>query len=178
MNVRNRHVRAVASGAVGLVLAAGLANGAFAQTAAPHAASVVAGTCASPGAATAKLANLSSSANPGSPAASGLSPASAPVIPVETSVTTLAMSLASLVDGTHAITINQGSATLACGNLGAQAGGDVVVGLASANRSAYSGIAWLHASGDQTQVTLFVSQNSAASGRGGEGEGGEGESEG
>lgn len=176
MNVRDRSVRAVVAAALGLICAAGLMNGAFAQAAAPHAASIVSGACASPGASAAKLANLSLSANAGSPTAGGLSPSTAPVIPVETSVTTIPMNLASLVDGAHAITINQGSAVLACGNLGSHGGGDVVVGLAGANRSAYSGIAWLHSSGDQTQVTLFVSHNiaSSGSGEGGESDGGEG----
>lgn len=175
MNLRYHTSRTVAAGAFGLVCAVGLVNGAFAQAASPHAAAVVAGTCASPGASAAKLANLSLSSNGGTPAG-GLSPAAAPVIPVETSVTTLPMNLASLVDGAHAITINQGSTPLVCGNVGGQGSGDVVIGLASANRSAYSGIAWLHAAGDQTQVTLFLSQNIAASGggEGGESEGGEG----
>jgi len=170
-------VRRIVASAAGVACALALLGGTLAQSSAGLPASIIAGNCASPGAVAAPLANLSASA-PGvsTPAAAGLAPAGAAVIPVQTSVTTLAMKLTDLVDGGHAISVSLGGAqtVAACGNLGAQPNsGDVVVGLAGASGSRYSGIAWLHPVGDQTQVTVFLAQNPSGSGeQGGESDAG------
>jgi len=86
------------------------------------------------------------------------------------------MKLVTLLDGAHAVSVGQSTskstAVAACGNLGVGGGStDVVVGLAGAKGSRLSGIAWLHAAGDQTQVTVFVDQS--VSGAGEQGSGGE-----
>jgi hypothetical protein len=170
--------RALAAAGFGLVCGLALLNGTLAQAAPGLTASIVSGSCASPGAVAATLANVGSAAPGGStPAAAGLSPASAAVIPVQTSVTMVPIKLTDLVDGDHAVTVagsgGQATGPAACGNLGSQSGGgDVVVGLAGSNGSNDSGIVWLHPSGDQTQVTVFLAQNPTGSG------GHEGESEG
>ncbi len=84
------------------------------------------------------------------------------------------MKLVTLLDGAHAVSVSQtaskSTAVAACGNLGAGST-DVVVALAAAKGSRLSGIAWLHAAGDQTQVTVFVDQS--VSGAGEQGSGGE-----
>jgi hypothetical protein len=170
--------RSIAAAGFGLACGLALLNGTLAQAAPGRSASIISGSCASPGAVAASLANVGSAA-PGSstPGAAGLSPASAAVIPVQTSVTMVPMKLAELVDGSHAVTVAgsgaQAAGPAACGNLGSQTGGgDVVVGLAGSNGSNDSGIAWLHPSGDQTQITVFLAENPAGSGgRGGESEG-------
>ena len=129
-------IRALAAAGFGLVCGLALLNGTLAQAAPGRSASIISGSCASPGAAAASLANVGSAAPGGStPGAAGLSPASAAVIPVQTSVTMVPMKLADLVDGAHAVTVagsgGQATGPAACGNLGSQSGGgDVVVGLA------------------------------------------------
>ena len=147
-----------------------LLGGTLAQSSPGLPTSIIAGSCSQPGAVAAPLANAGVPAAPNStPAAAGLSPASAAVIPVQTSVTTVPIKLAALLDGAHAISVGQSTskstAVAACGNLGAGNGSaDVIVGLAGGKGSRYSGIAWLHATGDQTQVTVFVDQSASGAG--------------
>lgn len=164
-------------GVLGAACALTLLGGASAQSAATLPASIIAGSCASPGASAATLANLGVAAlGSSTPAAGGLSPAGAAVIPVVTSVTTVPMKLADIVDGAHAVSVSlagaQSGTVAACGNLGSNVNnGDVVVGLAGTRGSRYSGIAWLHDSGGQTQVTVFLAQNANPTSQGGENEG-------
>ena len=171
-------MRRILRGVLGIACSLALLGSALAQADSSLPASIVAGTCAAPGAVTVPLANTAlPAAGDTTPTASGLAPGGAAVIPVQTSVTTVSMKLADLVDGAHAVMVaqsgTQSAAAATCGNLGAQAGGgDVVVGLAAARGSRYSGIAWLHANGDQTQVTVFVAQNPSGSGEQGEGDAG------
>jgi hypothetical protein len=178
MNGPGGPLRRAAAGAIGLACGLALLGATLAQSSTGLPASLISGSCAQPGAVAAPLANAGLTVTEKTtPAAGGLSPSSAPVIPVMTSVTTVSMKLSDLLDGAHAISVAQGVAqpnsAAVCGNLGKGSGGaDTIVGLASAQGSRYAGIAWLHPVGDQTQVTVFVEQNIAGSGGGGENDNG------
>lgn len=77
---------------------------------------------------------------------------------VQTSFTTIDVSLAELIAGGYAIAVDDGGTIVACGDVSGPPGNDVFLGLRERNASGYSGIAWLHARGDQTQVSLFLAR--------------------
>ena len=157
MKPDGRTVRRLIMGVIGLASGLALMGGTLAQAGPSLSASIIEGSCATPGVVAAPLTDLASAPS----STSGRGAASAAVIPVETSVTTVAMKLADLTDGAHAVDVSLG---LACGNLGSQATtGDVVVGLAGDTGSPSSGIVVLHAAGDQTQVTVYLTGNPSGS---------------
>jgi hypothetical protein len=75
---------------------------------------------------------------------------------VQTSFTTIDVSLAELIAGGYAIAVNDGATVVACGDVAGPSGNDVFLGLREQNAAGYSGIAWLHARGNQTQVSIFL----------------------
>lgn len=93
----------------------------------------------------------------------------ASAIPVEESVTTVDAALPDLRSGGYAINIHRSvediGTYIACGNLTRTSDGDtLVVGLGELNDSGHSGIAILTASGNQTEVHLYLTEGLAASG--------------
>lgn len=91
-----------------------------------------------------------------------------PAIPVEISATTIAAKLADLLAQPYEIDVHEvkelgeaaGTAPIACGDLGGQPTGDVLaVGIREVNGSGFSGIALLQATGDQTNVTLYMAHD-------------------
>jgi plastocyanin len=85
-------------------------------------------------------------------------------IPVERSQTTVDATLEDLRTGGYAINIHQSvediGTYIACGNLSGASddSGDLVVGLGELNDSAHSGIAILHANGEQTDVNVYLTE--------------------
>ena len=90
-------------------------------------------------------------------------------IGVEISDTMVDAGLADLLQGDHAINIHESAAdigtSIACGDLGGEVlsggdgnGGTLVVGLREVNGSGHSGIAVLLEQGNQTEVTIFLSE--------------------
>jgi plastocyanin len=85
---------------------------------------------------------------------------------VKESETTLPVSLADLIGGTHAIAVRAGSdpesGIVACGAvLGEPLEGELVVGLAESDGSGYVGFARLSEEGGQTTVTIYLSHDLA-----------------
>jgi hypothetical protein len=170
--------RWLAPAVLGVAVGLGLVRGTLAQTPPGHPSSIVSGTCDKLGAATVQLGDVgSSSLDPNAPPPSGLTPDTGVTIPVEIGITTVPTPLADLVATDTALTVASSAATstdlIACGNLGTSlAGSDLVVGLQAVNGSNSSGIAWLHADGNQTRVTVFLTQGvSSGSGDRNENEG-------
>lgn len=82
---------------------------------------------------------------------------------VATSFTTVEATLTDLVDDPHAIAVlGDDGALIACGEIGSgSASGNRYLGLREENDSGYVGVAWLFGEGEQTQVSLFLSQGLA-----------------
>ncbi len=99
-------------------------------------------------------------------------------IGVETSTTTVDVPLAELAGGGYAINVHQSTAHIetyiACGDLGgsvaagpgADAGDQLAIGLRERSGSGYSGVAVLTATGDKTEVTLYLAQGLAGNAEG------------
>lgn len=87
-------------------------------------------------------------------------------IPVAVATTEVAVPLADIVGGGHALNVHNPENLddyLACGNIGGVADerGDLFVGLNEVEGSGYSGIAWLHDNGVSTTVVVFLSDPAA-----------------
>jgi hypothetical protein len=73
-----------------------------------------------------------------------------------------------LAGGGYAVLVSRDGDAVACGD-GTGAGDDVFIALTSRGTDGYGGIAWLHADGDQTRVSLFVGKNLGGAGEDGGG---------
>ena len=87
-------------------------------------------------------------------------------IPVAVATTEVAVALADIVAGGHALNVQHPDGpgiSVACGNVGGVADerGDLFVGLAPVEDSGFSGVAWLHDNGGSTTVVVFLSHPSA-----------------
>jgi hypothetical protein len=155
---------------LGVVVGLGLVSGTLAQAPPGHPSAIVSGTCDNLGAVTVQLGDVgASSLSPNASPPSGLTSDTGVTIPVDIGVTTVPTPLTDLVATDTALTVASSAAAstdlIACGNLGTTlTGSDLVVGLQAVNGSNSSGIAWLHADGDQTQVTVFLAQGLSSGG--------------
>ena len=174
MHKSNRRAAFLGSFVVALLVVLGLAAGfggssARAQGMASHPAHVHEGLCPAPGKVVYPLTDVSSamSAN-GTPMATGDMMGAASAIPVESSVTKIAVKLADIADGNHAIVVHESMANIGnyivCGDIGGTMMGasDLAIGLGTLNSSGYSGVAWLHDNGDgSTNVSIFLTSTGA-----------------
>jgi hypothetical protein len=86
---------------------------------------------------------------------------SASAIPVLSSVTTVDMSLSDILNGEHAVNVQESAENIgtyvACGDIGGTMSGqtDLLFGMAPLNNSGLSGVASLHDNGDGT-TTVYV----------------------
>lgn len=90
----------------------------------------------------------------------------ASAIPIETSVTTVDVTLDDLLAEEYAINVHESPENaenyIACGDIGGMMMGDnLVIGLAELNDSNSVGVAMLEPDGDQTIVTLFLTDQEA-----------------
>jgi hypothetical protein len=74
-----------------------------------------------------------------------------------TSFTTIDLAVDEVTGGGYAVVVGEADAPAACGDL-TGAGEDVFAAVPEANGSGLAGIAWLHALGDQTRVSLFAGE--------------------
>jgi hypothetical protein len=110
-------------------------------------ATVIEGTCSSPGDAVGTLGELR--ARDGGE--------------VLVSLTTVDVSLGDLLADDHAVVLNLADSVIACGAVGGS-GNDVYVGVASTADAGWGGVAWLHARDARTQVSLFVARGLSGAG--------------
>ncbi len=87
-------------------------------------------------------------------------------IPVAIATTEVAVSLADIVAGGHALNVHDAadpSIYIACGNVGGipDERGDMFIGLGEQNDSGYTGVAWLHENGTSTTVVVFLAHPAA-----------------
>ncbi len=87
-------------------------------------------------------------------------------IPVAVATTEVAVGLAEIIAGGHALNVHDAadpSVYIACGNVGGvpDERGDLFIGLGEDQDSGYSGVAWLHDNGGSTTVVVFLSHPSA-----------------
>jgi hypothetical protein len=87
-------------------------------------------------------------------------------IPVAVATTEVAVPLADILAGGHALNVHNPENLddyVACGNIGGVADerGDLFVGLDDVDGSGYSGVAWLHDNGASTTVVVFLSDPAA-----------------
>jgi hypothetical protein len=87
-------------------------------------------------------------------------------IPVAVATTEVAVPLADIVAGKHAINVHDAadpSVYIACGNVGGvpDERGDLFVGLGEQEGSGYMGAAWLHDNGSSTTVVVFLTHPAA-----------------
>ena len=168
-----RTTRVLSIGATAVLVGAALAGSAVsAQEAsmAAHPAHIHAGTCPTPGNVVAELGAVSGQfLVDGTASASAESIGQATAVPVEASITTVALPLADIAAGGHAIVVHKSldemGVYILCGDIGGHTIGsaDLPIGLAALNDSGYSGIAWLHDNGDgSTAVNLFATRAPAA----------------
>ncbi|MGH2532926.1 MAG: cupredoxin domain-containing protein [Thermomicrobiales bacterium] len=141
------------------ILAPGTAPSAAFPEAPSHPAHIHAGSCASLGEVVAPLEETGSGLKVGEKAGdwAGAETAS----PVAASVTMVAMPLAQILAGAHAINVHLSEQEMgtyvACGDIGGQMlGDDLLVGLQPLNGAGDAGVAVLHADGEQTVVTLYT----------------------
>jgi len=85
------------------------------------------------------------------------------IYPIDISVTTVDAKLSDIANGDTAINVHESADEIAnyiaCGNIGGMMIGDnLVIGLETLNDSGYSGVAVLTATGDQTQVTVYIGE--------------------
>jgi hypothetical protein len=92
-------------------------------------------------------------------------------IPVAVATTEVAVPLADIVAGGHAINIEQPNPddpenSVACGNIGGviDENGDLFVGLGGEDASAHSGVIWLHDNGASTTIVVFLAHPDEAAG--------------
>jgi plastocyanin len=88
------------------------------------------------------------------------------IYPVEESVTTVDAKLSAIADGNHALNVHESKDQIqnyiACGNIGGTLYGETLtIGLEQLNDSGYTGVAVLQAKGDQTVVTVYLSEGLA-----------------
>ncbi len=112
------------------------------------------------------LANLVFPANEQAEAATPVTGNEARAIPVAVANTVVPMSLTDIIDGDHAINVHSDvdiAIYIACGSvLGTpDPDGNLFIGLSEQNVSGFSGIAWLQSQGEETSVTVFLSDNNA-----------------
>ncbi len=177
--VRQRSVVVVLGGllaVLGLVLATGLSGSAQDATPATggglaHPAHIHTGTCDELGDVVLPLTDIAIGTMSGTPAAGDGAIGAQTAIAVETSETEVAETLENIAQGGHAINIHLSNEEIgtyiACGDIGGvvttgTAMGDVLaIGLQEVDDSGYSGVATLQAWGEQTLVTIFLTQNVA-----------------
>jgi hypothetical protein len=80
-----------------------------------------------------------------------------------TSFTIIDVAIDELTSGGHAVVVGDADAPVACGEIAGQ-GNDVYVAVPSVSDEALSGVAWLHARDDRTQVSLFVGERLSGAG--------------
>jgi len=90
-------------------------------------------------------------------------------IPAAVATTEVAVPLADIVAGKHAINVHDAadpSLYIACGNVGGvpDERGDLFIGLGEQNDSGYTGAAWLHDNGSSTTVVVFLTHPAAQPG--------------
>ena len=92
-------------------------------------------------------------------------------IPIAVATTEVAIPLADIVAGKHAISIERPNPDdpedpVACGNIGGvvDENGDLFVGLGEANESTHSGVVWLHDNGASTTIVVFLAHPEEAAG--------------
>ncbi len=169
MNVAQTLRRGLGPATIGLVLGLSQLIGGSARALPVHPSAIVAGTCDSLGDVAFALGDVGASTIDNTTPDSTRSVSNTGgAIPVEIGMTTVSSSLADLVGTDNALTISldaaNSDAVIACGNLGSAApGGDLVVGLQEVQGSSYSGIAWLHPNGDQTNITVFLAKDLSTS---------------
>jgi len=88
--------------------------------------------------------------------------------PVDVSSTNVDATLESITSGTYAVNVHESKENIqnyiACGNIGGtQYGNTLVIGLGELNDSGYSGVAVLRADGEQTVVTVYLTENESTS---------------
>ena len=126
------------------------------------------GTCDDLGDVVVPLSDVGSGAvRDGTPVAAAEPTGPESAIPVLVSMTTVDLPLADIVDGGHAINIHESADNIgnyiACGDIGgAMMGDSLVIGLAELNDSGAFGIALLEDSGDQTRVSIYLTQTGAS----------------
>ncbi len=139
----------------------------------PHPAHIHAGTCAELGDVVAPLSNVSSEYLVDGTVSAGEAVGPESAIPVEVSVTTVALPLADIIAGGHAINIHESEANIgnyiACGDIGGTLlnGNQLPVGLGALNDSGYTGVAMLTDDGNgntTVTVSLIHSSGDAAGG--------------
>jgi hypothetical protein len=166
-----------------LTLGLAMVAGAAAQDATPEASPAAAaghpghihsGTCETLGDVVQPLPNVvfgGAAGDMASPMASpvaGMGAASA--VPAAAVSTTVDMALTDILAEDHAINYHESMENIqnyiACGAIGGtiDAQGNLFVGLAEQNDSGISGIAWLQEQGEETVVTVFLSQEAGAAG--------------
>ena len=129
----------------------------------PHPAHIHAGTCDELGEVVLPLNDVA--------APTGESQGAATALPVKLSDTVVDKPLQELLDGQFAINVHKSAAEIdvyiACGDIGGvpfEEGGrqQLVIGLGELNDSGHSGIAWLGADGDKTEVAVALLEPEAA----------------
>lgn len=113
--------------------------------------------------------------NDGTPTAGEEMVGAASAILIESSVTTVDVALDDLLAEDYAINVHESPENaqnyIACGDIGGIMMGDnLVIGLGEQNDSDYLGVAMLESDGDQTVVTVFLTEEEAADDDGGEGD--------
>lgn len=144
------------------------------MAAAGHPGHIHSGTCDTLGDVVVPLPDVVFGAESGdamaSPAASpAMGMGSSSVVPAAAVSTTVDLALSDILAADHAINYHESMENIqnyvACGAIGGtpDAQGNLFVGLEEQNDSGLSGIAWLQESGDQTVVTVFLSDSSGMS---------------
>ena len=133
-----------------------------------HPAHIHSGTCASLGDVVYPLSDVAPEA-PADAATPAAMVGAESALPVAVSVTTVNAPLADIVAGGHAINVHLSAdeigSYVACGDVGGQIVDDhLAIGLAELNDSGLSGIAVLTASGDQTEVSIYLAVGLSGSG--------------
>jgi hypothetical protein len=110
-------------------------------------------------------------------AAAGEMVGSDAAFPVESSITTVDMPLQEIISGGHAINVHQSVEAIdvyvACGDIGGavttsdDGRESLFIGLGELNDSGYTGVAWLGADGEQTDVSIVLTEIGAAGGAAG-----------
>jgi hypothetical protein len=146
--MRNRSLLAVVVMLLaGMAFTAGIGTGRVnAQDDAELTASVVEGSCDSPGDTAGELRDLSATEGG-----------------VLTSFSRVDVAIDDLTGDDYAIVVASDGDVAACGDIAGE-GDDVYVPVTSRSDDGYGGIAWLHARDEQTQVSLFISQGLGGSG--------------
>jgi len=136
-----------------------------------HPAHIHSGTCDALGDVIYPLSNVGpGSVTNGTPEAAGDTVgATEDLYPIDISVTTVDAKLSDIANGDTAINVHESTDNIqnyiACGNIGGTMYGDnLVIGLETLNDSGYSGVAVLTATGDQTQVTVYLGEGLSGGG--------------